>query len=113
MRGKHFNHLIDADRDDDDGRLLARQNPDLRNLFAEMRASPLIRFLVVNLAGGIVLATLTLGGLLVLNPRGLRTLLFADGSSWLAAALLLFGFVVTLGSFAMGTAVMGLGQKDE
>ena len=112
MFDKHLDRLIDADRDDDETRLFAPQNPDLRNLFAEMRASPLIRFLAINLAGGVVLATIALGGLLVINPRGLRTLLFADGSSWLAAALLLFGLVVTLGSFAMGTAIMQLG-KDE
>lgn len=87
-----------------------RRDPDLRNLFAEMRASPLIRMLAVNLAAGIALATVTVGILLVLNPGGLRGLLFADGSAWLSVALLLFGFIVTFGGIVMATAVMMMGK---
>ena len=87
-----------------------RRDPDLRNLFSEMRASPLIRMLAVNLAGGILLATIAVGGLLVLNPSGIRGLLIADGSSWLTVSLLLFGFIVTFGSIVMGPAVMMMGK---
>jgi hypothetical protein len=71
---------------------------------------PLFRLLAINLAGGMVLATLLVGGLLLLNPSGLRDLIFADRSPATALGLLLFGFIVTFGSTAMGTAVMAMGQ---
>ena len=67
---------------------------------------PLFRLLAINLAAGTVLAALLVGGLLALNPAGLRDLIFADSSSGTALGLLLFGFVVTFGSAAMGTAIM-------
>jgi hypothetical protein len=71
---------------------------------------PLFRLLAVNLAGGMVLAALLVGGLLALNPSGLRDLIFADRSPATALGLLLFGFIVTFGSTAMGTAIMAAGQ---
>ena len=67
---------------------------------------PLFRLLAINLAAGIVLAALLVGGLLVLNPAGLRDLIFADNSPGTALGLLLFGFAITFGSAAMGTAIM-------
>jgi len=70
---------------------------------------PLIRLLAVNLAAGCGVALLMLGGLLALNPGGLRELILADGATGLA--LLAFGFVVTFGSTAMGSAVMMLGRE--
>jgi len=71
---------------------------------------PLFRLLAINLAGGVTLATLVVGGLLLLNPGGLRHLIFADTSPGTALGLLLFGFVVTFGSAAMGTAIMAMGR---
>ena len=70
---------------------------------------PLIRLLAINLAIGISAAVLMLGGLLLLNPGGLRDLIFADGSA--GFIVLLFGFVVTFGSTAMGSAIMALGRQ--
>jgi hypothetical protein len=67
---------------------------------------PLLRLLAINLATGAVLAALLVGGLLLLNPSGLRDLILADSSPAIALGLLLFGFVVTFGSTAMGTAIM-------
>jgi hypothetical protein len=67
---------------------------------------PLFRLLAINLAAGIVLAVLLVGGLLALNPFCLRDLILADSSSATALGLLLFGFVITFGSAAMGTAIM-------
>jgi hypothetical protein len=67
---------------------------------------PLFRLLAINLAAGIVLAALLVGGLLALNPFGLRDLILADSSPGTALGLLLFGFVITFGSAAMGTAIM-------
>ena len=71
---------------------------------------PLFRLLAINLAAGIAVAALLVGGLLVLNPGGLRGLIFADNSPGTALGLLLFGFVVTFGSAAMGTAIMAMGK---
>lgn len=71
---------------------------------------PLLRMLAINLAAGITLAALSVGGLLALDPGGLRHLIFADRSPATALGLLLFGFVVTLGSTAMGTAIMAMGK---
>lgn len=74
---------------------------------------PLFRLLAINLAIGIAVAVLLVGGLLLLNPGGLRHLIFADGSPWVAVGLLLFGFAVTFGSAAMGSAVMAAGQPPQ
>ena len=70
---------------------------------------PLLRFLAINLAIGISMAMLMVGGLLALNPLNLRHLIFADRDAAAALGLLLFGFLITFGSAAMGTAVMALG----
>lgn len=72
---------------------------------------PLFRLLAINLAIGMALATLVVGGLLAINPGGLRDLILADSSPGTALGLLLFGFVVTFGSTAMGTAIMAMGQR--
>jgi hypothetical protein len=71
---------------------------------------PLFRLLAINLAAGVLVAALLLGGLLWLNPLHLRELIFADDSPGTALGLLLFGFVITFGSAAMGTAIMAMGQ---
>lgn len=71
---------------------------------------PLFRLLAINLAAGVAIAALVVGGLLALNPGGLRHLIFADASPGTALGLLLFGFVVTFGSAAMGTAIMAMGR---
>lgn len=72
---------------------------------------PLFRLLAINLAIGIAIAGLMLGGLLALNPGRLRDLIFADRDGYAALGLLAFGLAVTFGSVAMGTAIMALGRK--
>ena len=72
---------------------------------------PLIRLLAINLAIGVSVAVLMLGGLLALNPANMRNLIFNDRAGGAAFVLLLFGLVVTFGSVAMGTAIMALGHK--
>lgn len=74
---------------------------------------PLFRLLAINLAAGTAVAALFVGGLLALNPGGLRDLILADSSPGTALGLLLFGFVVTFGSTAMGTAIMAMGQRQK
>lgn len=78
------------------------------NFFRE----PLFRLLAINLAIGVSVAILLLTGLLLLNPHGLRDLIIADTAPLTALSLLLFGFVVTFGSVAMGTAIMAIGRGD-
>jgi hypothetical protein len=70
---------------------------------------PLFRLLAINLAAGAVLAALLVGGLLVLNPFSLRDLILGDSAPGTALGLLLFGFIVTFSSTAMGTAIMMAG----
>ena len=74
---------------------------------------PLFRLLAINLAIGVTLAALLVGGLLAINPGGLRDLILADSSPVTALGLLLFGFVVTFGSTAMGTAIMAMGRREK
>ena len=71
---------------------------------------PLFRLLAANVTPTARLMALLVGGLLALNPGGLRHLIFADASPGTALGLLLFGFVVTFGSAAMGTAIMTMGR---
>jgi hypothetical protein len=73
---------------------------------------PLFRLLAINLAIGIAVAALMLGGLLALNPGRLRDLILADRDGYAALGLLLFGFVVTFGSALMGTAIMAIGRDE-
>lgn len=75
--------------------------------------TPLFRLLAINLAIGIAVAALLVGGLLILNPGGLRHLIFTDRSPIVAVGLLLFGFIVTFGSAAMGSAIMAMGRREE
>ena len=74
---------------------------------------PLLRLLLANLAFGSLAAVLLVGGMLALDSQGLRTLILADQSPALAIGLLLFGFVITLGSLVMGTAIMAIGKDEE
>jgi hypothetical protein len=74
--------------------------------------TPLFRLLAINLAMGTALAIFLVGGLLWLNPGGLRHLIFTDSSPGVALGLLLFGFVVTFGSTAMGSAIMAMGKRE-
>jgi hypothetical protein len=74
---------------------------------------PLFRLLAINLAIGLSIAALLVAGLLWLDPGGLRHLILADRSPAVALGLLIFGFVVTFGSTAMGTAIMAIGQREK
>jgi hypothetical protein len=88
-------------------------NEDPASLRPGVLRVPLFRLLAINLAVGVALAGFLVGGLLALNPGGLRHLIFADNSPGTALGLLLFGFVVTLGSAAMGSAIMAMGRASD
>ena len=57
----------------------ARSKQQTPARFAFLRV-PLFRLLAINLAAGMAVAALLVGGLLALNPFGLRHLIFADNS---------------------------------
>ena len=88
-------------------------NQDHASLRPGVLRVPLFRLLAINLAVGVALAAVLVSGLLAINPGGLRHLIFADASPGTALGLLLFGFVVTFGSAAMGTAVMAMGRASD
>ena len=93
---------------------MPNQPPDVEPMpqrFSLLRV-PLFRLLAINLAAGAAVAALLVGGLLALNPFGLRDLIFADNSPGTALGLLLFGFIVTFGSGAMGSAIMAMGKRE-
>jgi hypothetical protein len=94
---------------------MQRDNPKRSSLprRRSLRQVPLFRLLAINLLIGVVVAIVLVGGLLLLNPGGLRHLIFTDRSPWVAVGLLLFGFVVTFGSAAMGSAIMAAGMPRE
>ena len=73
----------------------------------------LFRVLAINLGIGLLIAALLAVGLLWLDVGGLRHLILADRSPAIAFGLLLFGFVITFGSAAMGTAIMALGRREK
>ncbi len=74
---------------------------------------PMFRLLAVNFAAGVALAVLLVGGLLATDAHGLRSLIMQDGSPMAAIALLLGGFIVTFASVMMGTAIMGIGRRQD
>lgn len=80
-----------------------RQSP---TMFARQ---PLLRLLAINLASGIAVAMIAVGGLILLNPE-LRRLIIEDHSPATAIVMLLFGFIVTLASCVMGAAIMRIGS---
>ncbi|WP_315764210.1 MULTISPECIES: hypothetical protein [unclassified Bradyrhizobium] len=88
---------------------MANRTPRKRSLLR----LPLFRLLAINLALGLGMATLLVGGLLALNPGGLRHLIFTDRSPGVALGLLLMSFFITFGSTAMGTAIMALGRRED
>ncbi|HLZ06665.1 MAG TPA: hypothetical protein VKR55_31540 [Bradyrhizobium sp.] len=73
---------------------------------------PLFRLLAINLAIGACAAALLVGGLLWLDPAGLRELIFADRAPAIAIGVLLGSFFITFGSVAMGSAIMTLGRSE-
>lgn len=74
---------------------------------------PLFRLLAVNLAIGSATAVLVAAGLLALNFQGLRDLILTDSSPGIALGLLVFGFIITFGSAAMGAAIMTIGNDAD
>jgi hypothetical protein len=71
-----------------------------------------LRFLALHLAIGASGAVLVVIGLIVTDAHALGRLIMEDRDPVVAIAMLMIGFVITLGSAAMGAAIMGLPYDD-
>ena len=89
-----------------------------RTSLARTLRQPLFRLLAINLAIGVMIAALLLGGLLYLNPGHLRDLIFADDSPGTALGLQagIGNFGVSLVQFVtpwvIGFSVIGAAQHN-
>lgn len=77
-----------------------------------LRRYALLELFAVNMLIGIGVAVLAVCGLVALNVHDLGRLILADQSPVVSIGLLLFGFVVTFASVAMGSAVMTMGSRQ-
>ncbi len=66
------------------------------------------RYVLPHLAAGCIAGVVAACGMVATNLGSLRDLVVNTEGGWLAFALLIFGMVVTLGSAAIGAAIMGL-----
>ncbi len=80
---------------------------------ASSRPPSLLRFLAINLAIGATVAVLVVTGLIVTDAHALGKLIMSDRDPVVAIAMLMIGFVITIGSAAMGAAIMGLPYGDD
>lgn len=78
-----------------------------------LRRQPLLRLLLINGSIGAGVALLLVIAVLVTDTARLRTLMLSSSEPWLPLLLLCFGFVVTMCSVAMGTAIMMLPDDDD
>jgi hypothetical protein len=85
--------------------MTTRSQPPLDN--------PLLRLLFWNWIAGAIAAVTLLGGLLVTNAMHLRDLIFSSDNPVVPIAMLMFGFLITMCSVAMGTAIMNSGSDDD
>jgi hypothetical protein len=75
------------------------------------RDHPIFPLLGVNLGAGLFVAAIAVGGLLLLDTHGLRSLILRDQAPVAALLLLSFGFAITFGSLLMGSAIMRLPRE--
>ncbi len=76
-----------------------------------LRSHPLLGILALNLVAGLLIGAIAVGGLLLLDTHGLRSLILRDASPAAALLLLSFGFAITFGSALMGCAIMKLPRE--
>jgi hypothetical protein len=91
------------------------RHPDLATAGGprRLRDEPLLRLLAVNWLIGAGVAAALAAVVLITDTARLRTLMFASSEPWIGIVLLFFGFLVTMCSVAMGTAVMMLPKDDD
>jgi hypothetical protein len=91
----------------------ARPRPRLAGGPEPLGRQPLIRLLAINWLIGAGVAVLLVATVLITDTARLRSLMFASGEPWIPLMLLFFGFLVTMSSVAMATAVMMLPSGDD
>ncbi|AXS38979.1 hypothetical protein [Breoghania sp. L-A4] len=74
--------------------------------------NPLLRLLAINWLIGFCVTTLVVSGLLYWDAGGLWSLIARAEAPLVPLAMLFFGFLITLCSAAMGTAIMAMPSKD-
>lgn len=90
---------------------------DLRPVVAggprRLRDEPLLRLLAVNWLIGAAVAAGLAAVVLITDTAHLRTLMMSSSEPWIPILLLFFGFMVTMCSVAMGTAIMFISKDDD
>lgn len=92
-----------------------------KNTFAPFGGAPpegtpprlpiLVRFMLLHAVIGFVIAVVFVGALMVSDAAGLRTLMMASDSGYVAIFMLVFVSGLTFGGAQMGVAVMLLGEE--
>ncbi|MDR3530941.1 MAG: hypothetical protein P4L90_10360 [Rhodopila sp.] len=72
-----------------------------------------LRYVLPHLFAGCVAGVVAAIGVVATNLGSLRDLVLHTEGGWLAFALLTFGFVVTFGSIAIGTAIMTIADDED
>ena len=72
----------------------------------------ILRYSLPRLLAGCIAGVIGATALVATNVGSLRDLMWRTEGGWLAFLLLVFGFVVTFGSIAIGAAIMQLGDDD-
>jgi hypothetical protein len=75
-------------------------------------ANPVLSLVLVNAAGGAVVALLLVGSILGLDIGGIGTLVRESDVPAVPVAMLVAGFVITFSSVAMGSAIMRVGRDE-
>jgi hypothetical protein len=75
--------------------------------------NPLLRLLAINCLTGMAVAIVMVGAILWTDTAHLWTLISTASDPVTPVVLLVFGLMLTLGSVAMGTAIMSLPYGDE
>ncbi|MEJ1158258.1 hypothetical protein [Prosthecomicrobium sp. N25] len=85
------------------------RGPELPNPRTGRDSEPLLRLLAWNMLAGGAVAIVLSGAVIAFDVGNLRSLIVTAEERLVPILLLVFGFLVTFCSVAMGTAVMGLG----
>ena len=75
--------------------------------------NPLFRLLMWNWLAGAAAALVLIGGLIATDAMRIRHLIFASDNPVVPLAMLTIGFLITMCSVAMGTAVMLLPSDED
>lgn len=75
--------------------------------------NPLLALLAWNWLAGAAVAVILVAAVIGFDVARLRSLIVASDEPWIPVLLLFFGFLITMCSVTMGTAVMALGAEPK